>query len=235
MTDQTTTSKPLSGKTALITGATRGLGQALALTLAGEGAHIIAIGRTMGGLEDLDDEIRALGGEATLTPLDLMEGEKLDALGPTLFPRFDKLDILIGNAAYLGGLAPLSHTKTAEWEKIISTNLTANWRLIRSLHPLLERAEKSIVRFIGCDGAGEDSEAFWGPYNASKAGLEALVNAYRQEAAHNNIHVEMVTPPPMPTVLRRKAYPGEDQQHLSSTTSAAEEITAKIIKELSAA
>ena len=224
--------KPLSGKISLVTGATRGLGQSIALNLARKGAHVIALGRSVGALEELDDQIKQEGGEATLVPLDLMEEEKLDALGPTIFPRFDHLDILIGNAAYLGGLSPLTHLKTAEWNKIIATNLTANWQLMRSLHPLLERSEKSVALFIGCDEGAKDNPAYWGAYNASKAGLKAMVESYAAETAETNIKVKIHTPPAMDTNLHRKAYPGGDKSTLTSIETAAADILKEILKTL---
>lgn len=202
---------PLKDITMLITGATRGLGRELALKGAAKGAHIIALGRTIGALEELDDEIKANHNKgATLIPLDLLATDRLDALGPALFPRHNKIDILISNAAYLGGLSPIAHTKTEEWEKIINTNLTANFALMRTLAPLLERADHAMALFITDNHEETRGKAYWGPYSASKAGLEALVKSFAGEYASKGITTALINPGPMPTTLRRKAFPGED-------------------------
>lgn len=224
-------SKPLLDKTILITGAARGLGRALALSAASEGVHIIAMGRTIGALEELDDEIRAAGSSATLIPMDLMDSDAIDALGPTLFERFDKLDGFIANAAYLGGLAPLTHTKTAEWEKIIKTNLTANFALIRTLTPLLTRAEAGRALFITDHQDENFGKAYWGPYSASKAALEALVATYAGECASTTIKAALLNPAPMPTALRRKAYPGEEIEPLTPVNRVAKTIIEKLIED----
>ena len=207
-------SQQLTNKTALISGATRGLGKHIAIELAKHGAHIIALGRTVGALEELDDEIKNSGGTATLIPIDLLEEEKLDAIGPSLFPRFDALDFFIGNAAYLSTLSPVTHFKTEEWHKVIGTNLTANWLLLRSLDPLLRRAETGKAVFITDHQTSENPEAYWGPYAASKAALESLVKAYAEEIKETPIKAWLYNPGPMGTKLRRKAFPGEDQSTL---------------------
>jgi len=222
-------SKPLANKTALITGATRGLGYALSLELAKNGAHIIATGRTVGALEELDDEIKNIGSTATLVPLDLLEEETLDGIGPSLFSKFEKLDILISNAAYLGVLSPTSHFKNTEWNKVLGTNLSANWQLIRSLDPLLKQATSSTALFITDEEITENSPAYWGPYAASKAGLEALVKAYANECNETNTKVQLYSPCPMATNLRRKAFPGEDQSNLTQPEEVAKAITNHII------
>lgn len=207
-------SQQLTNKTALISGATRGLGKHIAIELAKNGAHIIALGRTVGALEELDDEIINKGGSATLIPIDLLEEEKLDAIGPSLFPRFDALDIFIGNAAYLSTLSPVTHFKTDEWHKVIGTNLTANWLLLRSLEPLLRRAESAKAVFITDHETSESPEAYWGPYAASKAALETLVKTYTEETKESPIKAWLFNPGTMGTNLRRKAFPGEDQSTL---------------------
>ncbi len=214
-----------ANKTALITGSTSGLGRALALTMAEQGAHIIALGRTVGALEELDDDIKKAGGQTTLVPLDLTELETIDPLGPTLFQRFDKLDYFIAGAAYLGGLAPITHYKTAEWDKVITTNLIANFALIRTLHPLLERAENGTACFISDNSPDNRGTAYWGPYSASKAALETLVQSYAAECQTTSIKALTLIPGPMPTPLRRKAYPGEDTSHLAGPAAAAQKIT----------
>ena len=222
--------KPLRDKTALITGATRGLGFALSLELAKKGAHIIAVGRTVGGLEELDDEIKNAGGTATLVPLDLLEEETLDGIGPSLFSKFKALDFFIANAAYLGALSPASHFKTAEWEKVLGTNLKANWQLIRSLDPLLKQAEHSTALFITDETISQTPEAYWGPYAASKAGLEALVKSYANECDETKQKVQLYAPCPMSTNLRRKAYPGEDQSTLTEPAVVAQAISEHLIE-----
>ncbi|GJM02153.1 MAG: short-chain dehydrogenase [Rhodomicrobium sp.] len=232
MPETTQPARPLKGKLAMVTGATRGLGLETAMALAEQGAHIIAVGRTVGALEELDDNIRAIGGEATLVPIDLMDEERVDVLGPSLYPRYDHLDILIGNAGYLGGLSPLTHVKTTEWTKTLSTNLTANFLLLRSLHPLLLRADKALALFIGCTESPGETSAYWGPYNASKAALKAMVECYQQETAETNIEVAFHTPPAMDTALRRKAFPGGDVNALTPVEAAANEIKDLVLKSI---
>lgn len=224
MSQSSDPAKPLSGKTALITGATRGLGYETSLALAEKGAHIIALGRTVGGLEELDDAVKQLGSKVTLVPLDLEEEDLIDALGPSLFPRFDKLDIFIGNAAYLGALSPVTHFKTSEWNKIFATNLTANYLLLRTLEPLLKRSGNATALFI-TDQMNEDKEtAFWGPYLASKSALEQLAKSFATENADSTIKTQIYYPGPMATNLRRNAFPGEDQSNLTSPQTAAQKI-----------
>lgn len=222
--------KPLNNKTALITGATNGLGLAIALEMAANGAHIIALGRTVGALEELDDAISKTGSTATLVPIDLLQPEQLDLIGPSLYPRFESLDYFIGNAAYLGALSPVSHFKTEEWSKIIGTNLTANWHLIRSLDPLLRRAKNSTALFITDDERVDDTPAYCGPYAASKAALEALAKSYAKEVNETSLKVQIFNPGPMATNLRRKAFPGEDQSQLSTPKEVAGYIVDMLIK-----
>jgi Dehydrogenases with different specificities (related to short-chain alcohol dehydrogenases) len=207
------TSKPLEGRIALITGASRGIGRAVALAFAREGAHVILMARTQGALEELDDEIRAAGGSATLLRLDLRNGEKLDALGPTLYQRWGKLDILVGNAGILGPLSPLGHITTDAWQDVININLTANWRLIRTCDPLLRRSDAGRAIFV-TSGAASGKYAYWGPYAASKAGLEALVKTYAHEVERTPVRANLINPGATRTGMRAKAFPGEDPQTL---------------------
>ena len=207
--------KKLENKTALITGASRGLGLSVAKAYAREGAHVILVSRTRGALEEADDAIREViasvdgSGGATLVPLNLTRFDKLDALGPSLFEKFPHIDILVGNAGQLGPLSPLDHIRNDDWQNILDINLTANWRLIRTIDPLLKRAEAGRAIFVtAAASAGE--KAYWGPYAASKAGLEALVKTYAAECASTNVRVNLVDPGPLATNLRAKAYPGED-------------------------
>ena len=215
----------LKGKTALITGSTSGLGHELALNLASQGAHIIAIGRTVSALEELDDHIKQKGSSTTLVPLDLTDPDTIDPLGPSLYQRFQSLDLFIAAAAYLGGLAPLTHTKTTEWQKVITTNLTANYALIKTLHPLLSRAQAATACFLTDNSKDTRGTAFWGPYGASKAALETMVQSYSAECNDTNIKTLTMSPGPMPTPLRRKAFPGEDQSTLQGLEYYAEKIS----------
>lgn len=203
------TSGPLAGKTALITGASRGIGAAAAKLLARQGAHVILIARTIGGLEAVDDEIKSFGGKATLMPLDLFKLNDLDALGPTLYQHFPKLDIFIGNAAMLGTLAPLGHLKPDEWQKVMDLNVTANFRLIRTLDPLLKASPHGRVVFV-TSGITQDIKAYWGEYAVSKVALEALAKVYASECANTNVKVNILDPGRVRTAMRAQAYPGED-------------------------
>ncbi len=200
--------RPFTDKIALVTGASRGIGRAIALALAAAGAHVVAVARTKGALEELDDEITALGATATLVTLNLVHGDKLDALGPSLYPRFQKLDMLVAAAGMLGPLSPLGHVKTEDWTRLMDVNLTANWRLIRSLDPLLRRAEAGRAVFVTCTAA-RAGEAYWGPYAASKAGLEALVKSYAAELATTPARANLLDPGVTRTGLRQQAFPGE--------------------------
>jgi len=208
-------SNRLAGRIALITGASRGIGRAVALAFAREGAHVILLGRTQGALEEVDDEIREAGGAATLLQLDLRKGDKLDALGPTLFQRWGKLDILVGNAGILGPLSPLGHITADAWADVMAINLTANWRLIRTCDPLLRKSDAGRAIFVS-SGAASGAYAYWGPYAVSKAGLEALVKTYAQEVERTPVRANLINPGPIRTGMRAKAFPGEDPQTLST-------------------
>lgn len=204
----------LRGRLALVTGASRGIGRAVALALAREGAHVIALGRTTGALEELDDEIQDTGGAATLVPLDLKNGEKIDALGPTIFQRWGKLDILVGNAGILGPLSPLGHITAEAWADVMNINLNANWRLIRTLDPLLKRSDAGRAIFLS-SGAAQAKYAYWGPYAVSKAGLEALVKTYALEVESTPVRANLINPGPIRTQMRTKAFPGENPDTLT--------------------
>src|SRR5918999_2218567 len=213
------TSRSLEGRLALVTGASRGIGRAAALAMAQEGAHLVLLARTTGALEEVDDEIRAIGGTATLVELDLRKGEKIDALGPTLFQRWGKLDILVGNAGILGPLTPLAHVTTEAWTEALDINLSANWRLIRTCDPVLRRSDAGRATFV-TSGAASGRYAYWGPYAVSKAGLEALVRTYAHEIAITPVRANLINPGATRTAMRAKAFPGEDP----NTLPAAEEI-----------
>src|SRR5215475_8374902 len=175
-------SKPLSDRIALVTGASRGIGAAIALELAHAGAHVVAVGRTVGGLEDLDDRIRAAGSSATLVPLDVKDSEGIARLALALNERYRRLDVLVGNAGILGPLSPLGHVSPKEWDDVIAVNVTANWRLIRSMDPLLRLSDAGRAVFIS-SGAASLGLAYWGPFSVSKAALEVLGRTYAAEHA----------------------------------------------------
>ena len=203
----------MSGRIALVTGASRGIGRAAAKALAAAGDHVILIARTVGGLEEVDDEIRAAGGSATLVPLNLRDFEALDRLGATIFERWGRLDALLGNAAVLGALTPLTHLEPKLFAELLDVNVTANWRLIRSLDPLLRRSEAGRAVFLS-SGAARKHVPFWGGYAVSKAALESLALVYAAECAETKIKVNVLNPGPVRTGMRAKAMPGEDPQTL---------------------
>ncbi len=203
-------SKLLAGKIALVTGATRGIGRASALALAEAGAHVIAVGRTQGALEELDDAILAATGErATLVPLDLAEGDGIDGLGRAIYDRWGQLDILVHAAAILGEITPVSHLEISLWERTLRVNLTSSYRLIRSLEPLFKRAGAARAIWLTSRAAAQP-HAFWGVYAASKAGLEALITSWADELEHTDIKSVLLDPGGMRTRMRAHAFPGED-------------------------
>ena len=206
--------KPLQDRIALVTGASRGIGRAAALAFAEAGAHVVAVARTQGALEELDDEIRARGGDpATLVPLDLKDMEALDRLGAALHERWGKLDVLFGNAGILGDLTPLGHVDPKTWDTLMAVNVTANWRLIRSLDPLLRASDAGRAIFVS-SGAAHKCTAYWGPYSVSKAALEALARTYAAETVETTVRVMLVNPGPLRTRMRASAMPGEDPETL---------------------
>ena len=200
----------LRDKIALITGASRGIGAEIAKAYAEAGAHVILMARTARALEDVDDAINAIGGQATLMPLDLMKLEELERLGPTLYERFGKLDIFVANAGLLGTLSPLAHGKLREWQKVMDTNVTANFQMIRSLDPLLRNSEAGRAIFVTSGVARKDDRAYWGAYKVSKAALEALAMSYAAETTKTNLRVNVLDPGRVRTKMRASAYPGEN-------------------------
>jgi len=214
----------LAGRVVVVTGATRGLGRAVAEACAAEGARLVLLGRTRGALEEVDDAVRALGGEAaTLVTLDLAKGELIDALGGALFERFGRVDGLAACAAELGPITPVAHLEPKALDQVLRVNLVANQRLIRSLDPLLRASPDARAVFV-TDGGTGPGRAYWGSYVASKAGLEALVLAYAAELRITSVKVNLFDPGPMATRLRAKAYPGERPDTQPSPAAAVPEL-----------
>jgi NAD(P)-dependent dehydrogenase (short-subunit alcohol dehydrogenase family) len=201
--------KPLSDRIALVTGASRGIGAALALELAQAGAHVVAVARTVGGLEELDDKIRAIGGSATLVPLDVKDSDGIARLALALNERYQRLDVLIGNAGILGPLSPLSHVEPKDWDNLVAVNITANWQLIRCMDALLRRSQAGRAVFL-TSGVAHMGRAYWGPYAASKAALEVLVRTYAAECATTSVRANLFGPGPTRTRMYASAFPGID-------------------------
>jgi NAD(P)-dependent dehydrogenase (short-subunit alcohol dehydrogenase family) len=210
----------LSGRIALITGASRGLGAAVARRFAAEGARLVLVARTVGGIEEVDDAVRAAGGSATLVPLDLTDFDAIDRLGQSLHERFGRLDILVGNAAFLGTLSPVGHITPRDWAAVVNLNLTANWRLLRSLDPLLRASDAGRAIFV-TDALARAPKAYWGAYAATKAALETLVRVYADEIANTKIRANLLDPGRLRTALRARAYPGERPDSLPPPESVA--------------
>ncbi len=198
----------LKDRIALVTGASRGLGAAVAKRFAAEGAHVILSARTVGALEEVDDDIRAGGGHATIAPIDLTEFDKIDMMASAIHDRFGRLDILVSAAAQLGVLSPAHHVDAKTFDRTIALNLTANQRLIRAYDPLLRQSENGCAIFVGCEAAVAP-KAFWSVFAASKAGLKALVDTYALEIQNASVSAHWIDPGPMATKLRQEAYPGE--------------------------
>ncbi|MCX5570498.1 SDR family NAD(P)-dependent oxidoreductase [Kaistia nematophila] len=208
------TSPDLSGRIVVVTGASRGIGWNVALAVAEAGAHVIAIARTVGALEELDDEIKAKGGTATLVPLDLRDLDAIDRLGLSIYERWGKLDGLVGNAGQLGIITPVAHLDQKIWDEVMTVNVTANYRLIRSLDPLLRQSDAGRALFLS-SGAAVHCGPYWGVYSASKAALEALVRTYAAEVDSSTVRANLFDPGPLRTQMRAKAKPGEDPETLS--------------------
>src|SRR6266699_4112871 len=222
----------LAGKIALITGASRGIGAAVAERFAAEGAHLVLAARTVGGLEEVDDKIRSAGGSATLVPFDLREFGKIDELAAALYERYGRLDILIGNAAEFGVFSPLGHIDPALWGEVTELNLTANWRLIRAMDPLLRAAEHGRAVFV-TTGLAREALPYYGPYVVSKAALEAMVRIYAGEVARTRLRVNLIDPGPLRTRLRARIFPGEDPANLPSPQTIADAFLPLVLEECS--
>lgn len=212
---------------ALVTGASRGIGRAVALELAREGWRVIALARSQKALEQLDDRITAGGGEVTLVPADLRDGDGIDRLGAALHERFGRLDGLAGCAGILGSLTPAHQPSPAQMEEVMNVNFIANWRLIRAMHPLLRLSEAGRAVFL-TSTAARSPKAYWGPYAASKAALEALVTSYAAENNITPVKANLFNPGPVRTAMRAKAYPGEDPLTLPTPEDVAPQITAML-------
>lgn len=203
----------LDGRIALVTGASRGIGAGVARRFAAEGAHLILTARTVGGLEEIDDQVKAAGGSATLVPADLTELDQIDQMGGAIYQRFGRLDVLVGNAATLGILSPLPHVEPSVWEETMMLNATVNFRLIRSFDPLLRLSDAGRAIFV-TSGAARSAHPYWGPYSASKAALEALVRTYAGEISKTSVRANIVSPGGVRTSMRAQAFPGEDPDTL---------------------
>lgn len=208
-----TVQQDLAGRVIVVTGASRGIGYFSAIEAARRGAHVIAVARTVGGLEDLDDDIQAVGGSATLVPMDLTDGDAIDRMGRAIFDRWGKLDGLLANAGLLGVISPVSHLAPKEVQKLFDLNVIANFRLVRSLEPLLKQSDAGRVVFVSSSSA-KSCKPYWGLYAATKAALNAMAKSYAGENANSKLNINVVNPGPTRTQMRAKAVPGEDPNSL---------------------
>ena len=215
--------KPLADRIALVTGASRGIGAATAVKLAELGTHVVITARNQGGLEEVDDAIREVGGTATLTPMDLTDYDNIDKLGAALFERYQKLDILIGNAGLLGTLGPMGHTDPQVWDQTMAVNVTANFRLIRSMDPLLRQSDAGRAIFL-TSTAGQRVKGYWGIYAVSKAALEMMVLTYADEIKETDMRVNLFNPTGTRTTMRAEAFPGEDPMTIKTPDYVADQI-----------
>lgn len=206
----------LADRIALITGASRGIGAAVARRFAAEGAHVVLVARTRGGLEEIDDEIRAIRGDdrgATLLEMDLADLDQVDRIGPTLAERFGRLDILVANAAVLGDMSPVHHIDADVWHRVTDVNLHANWRLIRTLDPLLRNSDAGRAVFV-TSAAAHGKRPYWGAYAVTKAALEMMVTCWAAETEQTAMRINLLDPGATRTQMRADAFPGEDPETL---------------------
>jgi NAD(P)-dependent dehydrogenase (short-subunit alcohol dehydrogenase family) len=221
----------LDGKIALVTGASRGIGYFTALELARAGAHVIACARATGGLEELDDAIKAVGGSATLVPFDLADMNAIDGLGQAIFDRWGKLDVLVANAGILGVISPIGHVESKVFEKVMTLNVTATWRLIRSVEPLMIKSDAGRAVLLS-SGAAHKCRPFWGPYSASKAAVEALARTWAGEQVRTALRVNSADPGATRTAMRAQAVPGEDPDTLPHPSEVARALMALVQPDL---
>ncbi len=217
------TDKPFANRIVLVTGASRGIGAATALAFGKAGAHVVAVARTTGGLEELDDQIRNAGGSTTLVPLDITDTGGIARLAEALDKRYGRLDVLVGNAAIVGDVSPLGHVQPKSWDSVLAINVSANWHLIRFLDPLLQKSDAGRVVFI-TSGAASSAKAYRGAYSISKAALDVLARTYAAETAATNIRVNLFNPGPTRTRMRAAVMPGEDPSKLPRPSQVAETI-----------
>ena len=217
------TDKPFANRIALVTGASRGIGYATALALGKAGAHVVAVARTSGGLEELDDQIKESGGTATLVPLDITDTGGIARLAEALDKRYGRLDVLIGNAAIVGDTSPLGHIEPKTWDKVLAINVSANWHLIRFLDPLLQKSDAGRAVFV-TSGAASSARAYRGPYSMSKAALDALARTYAAETVSTKVHINLFNPGPTRTRMRAIVMPGEDPATLPKPAQVADAI-----------
>lgn len=213
----------LANRIAVVTGASRGIGYFTALELARAGAHVIACARTVGGLEELDDAIKAAGGSATLVPFDLTDMTAIDALGGAIHERWGRLDIMVANAAVLGTISPIGHVEAKVFDRVMAVNVTATWRLIRTLDPLLTKSDQGRGVVLS-SSAAHKCKPFWGPYSASKAAVEAIARTWAAESLHTSLRVVSVDPGGTRTAMRAQAFPGEDPATLPHPSDVAKAI-----------
>jgi NAD(P)-dependent dehydrogenase (short-subunit alcohol dehydrogenase family) len=204
----------LADKVALITGASRGIGAAVAVRFAREGAHLVLVARTVGGLEEVDDAVQKAGGRATLVPMDLADFAKIDQMAAAIHQRWGRLDVLVGNAAMLGTLSPMGHIEPKEWARVLDVNVTANWRLIRAMDPLLRMSDAGRAIFV-TSGVSAGVFPYWGSYATSKAALEHMVRTWAGEVAKTDVRVNLLDPGIVRTRMRAQAFPGEDPERLN--------------------
>jgi len=218
-----TASPDLSGRVALVTGASRGIGYFIARELSAAGAHVLAVARTVGGLEELDDEVKAAGGSATLVPLDLTDMPGIDRIGAAIHDRWGKLDVLVANAGVLGTISPLGHVEAKVFDKVMAINVTATWRVIRTVDPLLRLSDAGRAVVIS-SSAAHSARAYWGPYAASKAAVEAMARSWADEARNTALRINAVNPGATRTAMRAQAMPGENPDTLPHPSEVARRI-----------